>query len=245
MSSQPPSLANFLLIFGFITALVVSGTSNRPPLHITKCHSPTNALFTLVLEEKDFISALLACEADGFGTLGRVSSLEEHGAVVELMAEAGSSFSGNFYIGVYEAGPRAGTGNFVFVDGSVEGLDFIRTAQGSFPWAREGASEPNSDGTENCVNWDRVRGNRWNDVECDRLRPYLCRRNCITSAPSTSPDSEADEEEEEVQLEGESESGLFTVLFLLLIALIASVAANILLYFRARPMREVEDAVEV
>lgn len=149
-------------------------------------------LFTFVNTTQNFTNAAATCASSGL-TLARVSTIEEHNQVKNLIEE--KNFTGRFWVGVIGTDPNStfdkNTRRFSFIDGvnTEETLRFIHTDFGTFPWSinnPDGNCDRNCTVFENCAEWIPTEDHLWNDKECFALRPFLCRGSCpITSPPST------------------------------------------------------------
>lgn len=123
------------------------------------------AIFSLVQATSNFAQAREFCESNGLGTLARISSQEEYDAVlalrqsvnqfssfwigeqitlylVTMSASVSSCSVQDVDIGAVDTSNDTGPESYVFLDGSEEGLDFLHSGIGVFPW---GWNEPNNE----------------------------------------------------------------------------------------------------
>lgn len=127
----------------------------------TNCDT-SSAIFSLIGANVNFAQAREFCESNDLGTLARISNQAEYDEVLALSQSV--NFNNDFWIGklrtlctfvtstcrcvclpsshvsfvaagAFDTGELPGPLGYVFVDGSEEGLDFIRSEQGEFPWA--------------------------------------------------------------------------------------------------------------
>lgn len=130
----------------FLLLKAAISTAQTTPVFSEVLNGETYALYTD--SSFNFSEVDILCQNVG-GQLAKISSLEEFNFIRNIQIITENPF---MWVGIDAIGDtqNSGVNRFTFTDGSTEGLDFIRTDIGLFPWD---INEPalNFDSGEECV----------------------------------------------------------------------------------------------